>query len=161
MIQTGNLPARTLIGLSRPFISASSSNSNADKVIGPLWGEMSKKFFSMTLKRDANPVGVGAMWRDVEFETDGSMIYFAGYEVHEVPEDLAGLELLEIPESKYAFVEHNGPIQELPSVITNFYTKLLPESNLNRRVGLDLEIYFENENPELAPRVVIAAPVNG
>jgi predicted transcriptional regulator YdeE len=161
MLEIKELPARTLLGLSRPFISASNPNTNAPQVIGPLWGEMSKKFFGMKLLRSDYPVGVGAMWRDVEFETDGSMIYFAGYEVDVIPEDLDGLEVLVIDAGRYALVEHSGPMDQLSSVITNFYTKLLPESNLERRVGMDLEIYHENENPELPPRVVIAAPLEG
>ena len=159
-MQTSLLPARKLLGLSRPFISATSPNSNAPQVIGPLWGEMSKIFFQLSLSRDANPVGVGAMWRDQGFEDDGSMIYFAGYEVHEVPVDLGGLEVLVIEPSNYAMVEHQGPMSELPATIKNFYTKLLPESNLERRVGMDLEIYHESEDPQLPPRVVIAAPIS-
>ena len=159
MVDVAEFPKRTLLGLKRPFISATSPNSNAPQVIGPLWGEMSKKFFSMQLSRDDYPVGVGAMWRDEAFEQDGSMIYFAGYEVHEVPEDLGELELLVLEPTKYAFIEHNGPMSELPNVITNFYTKLLPESNLDRRVGMDLEIYHESEDPAVSPKVVIAAPL--
>jgi predicted transcriptional regulator YdeE len=73
---------------------------------------------------------------------------------------LGGLELLVLEPSKYAFVEHNGPMSELPNVITNFYTKLLPESNLSRKAGIDLEIYYESEDSGLSPRVVIAAPLN-
>ncbi len=160
MISTSIFPVRTLLGLSRPFISATSPNSNAPQVIGPLWGEMSKIFFQLSLSRDANPVGVGAMWRNEDFEEDGSMIYFAGYEVHEVPEDLGGLEVLALEPSNYALVEHQGPMSELPVTITNFYSKLLPESNLERRVGMDLEIYHESEDPQLPPRVVIAAPIS-
>ena len=121
---------------------------------------MSKIFFQLSLSRDANPVGVGAMWRDQGFEDDGSMIYFAGYEVHEVPEGLGGLEVLVLEPSNYAIVEYQGPMSELPATIKNFYTKLLPESNLERRVGMDLEIYHESEDPQLPPRVVIAAPIN-
>ena len=160
MLEVVELPRRTLLGLSRPFISATSPNSNAPQVIGPLWGEMSKVFFQLSLSREANPVGVGAMWRDQGFEEDGSMIYFAGYEVHEVPEDLGGLEVLALEPSNYAMVEHQGAMSELPATIKNFYSKLLPESNLERRVGMDLEIYHESEDPQLPPRVVIAAPIS-
>ncbi|MFM2373588.1 MAG: hypothetical protein RJA75_484 [Actinomycetota bacterium] len=159
MLEIAELPARKLLGLSSPFISATSPNSNASEVIGPLWGEMSKKFFGLSLSRDDNPVGYGAMWRDEAFEVDGSMIYFAGYEVHSYPEDLGGLEALELRPTKYAFIEHEGPMSDLPGVITNFYTKLLPESGIQRVQGIDLEIYHENEDPQLPPRVVIAAPV--
>ena len=158
MLETAVFPERTLLGLSRPFISATQPNSNASEVIGPLWGEMSKLFFSMKLDRDANPIGYGAMWNDVASEP-GSMIYFAGYEIFEIPEDLGGLEVLTLRPTKYAFIEHNGPMSELPAKITSFYTDLLPASEVQRLDGIDLEIYHESENPELPPRVIIAAPV--
>ena len=158
MIQTELFPQKTLLGLSRPFISAIQPNSNASEVIGPLWGEMSKLFFSMKLDRDANPVGYGAMWNDVESEP-GSMIYFAGYEIFEIPEDLGGLEVLKLRPTKYAYIEHVGPMSELPAKITSFYTELLPASDVQRIEGIDLEIYHESDNPELPPKVIVAAPV--
>ncbi len=158
MIQTELFPQKTLLGLSRPFISAIQPNSNASEVIGPLWGEMSKLFFTMKLDRDANPVGYGAMWNDVDREP-GSMIYFAGYEIFHIPQDLGGLEVLNLRPTKYAFIEHNGPMSELPAIITSFYTDLLPTSGIERIDGIDLEIYHESDNPELPPRVIIAAPV--
>lgn len=158
MIQTEVFPQKKLLGLSRPFISATQSNSNASEVIGPLWGEMSKLYFSMKLDRDANPVGYGAMW-DAGDGEPGSMIYFAGYEVNDFPEDLGGLVSLVLDPTKYAFIEHYGPMSELPAKITAFYKDLLPASGIERVDGIDLEIYHENDNPELPPRVVIAAPV--
>lgn len=158
MIQTALFPEKTLLGLGRPFISATQPNSNASEVIGPLWAEMSKLFFSMSLSRDANPVGYGAMWNDVDGEP-GAMMYFAGYEIHEIPEDLGGLEVLALDETKYAFIEHNGPMSELPQKIKAFYTEHLPSSNFKRIDGIDLEIYHESDNSELPPRVIVAAPV--
>ena len=158
MIQTELFPQKTLLGLSRPFISAIQPNSNASEVIGPLWGEMSKLFFSMKLDRDANPVGYGAMWNDVESEP-GPMIYFAGYEIFEIPEDLGGLEVLKLRPTKYAYIEYVGPMSELPAKITSFYTELLPASDVQRIDGIDLEIYHESDNPELPPKVIVAAPV--
>lgn len=159
MLETGEFEGRMLLGLSRPFISATLPNSNASEVIGPLWGQMSKLYFSLALARSENPIGVGAMWRASDFAETGSMIYFAGYEVNEIPEELGGLEPLILESSKYAYVEHIGPISNLPQVITNFYTKLLPESNLPRKIGIDLEIYHESLDSDSPPRVVIAAPL--
>ncbi|MCX8529261.1 MAG: GyrI-like domain-containing protein [Rhodoluna sp.] len=159
MIQIRELEERLLLGMSRPFISAASSDSNGPQVIGPLWQEMSSKFFGMKLERSANPIGVGAMWRDEGFLETGAMIYFAGYEVDELPENHNGLEALTVAKGKFATVEHSGPMNELPEVITRFYTQQLPESGLERRVGMDLEIYYESENPNEFPRVVIAAPL--
>lgn len=158
MLSVELFPKRILLGLSKPFISATQPNSNASEVIGPLWAEMSKLFFSLKLDRDANPVGFGAMWNSAEAES-GSMIYLAGYEIYRIPEDLGGLEILELEPTKYAFIAHNGPMSELPAKITSFYKDLLPASGIERVDGIDLEIYHESEDPEVPPRVVIAAPV--
>jgi predicted transcriptional regulator YdeE len=158
MIQVAQFPSRVILGLSRPFIAGTHPDTNAPEVIGPLWGEMSKLYFSMSLDRSSNPIGVGAMWPDLT-KGPGHMVYFAGYEVASVPEYLGGLEALELEEANYAFVEHLGPMQDLPGVIANFYTNLLPNSGLQRRVGMDLELYAENEDPTQPTLVTIAAPV--
>jgi AraC family transcriptional regulator len=159
MIEISEFPNRVLLGLSRPFLAATQPNSNAADVIGPLWQEMSKLFFSMELKRDASPLGIGAMSVDKSGK-EGSMTYFAGYEVHSVPDVLNGLEVLVLEPAKYAFITHEGPMSELPGVIANFYSKLLPESGLPRREGMDLEIYLETYGPEPKTTVTIAAPVH-
>lgn len=158
MIQVEKLPARIVLGISRPFIAFSHPDSNASSVIPPLWGEMSKLYFGMKLDRSANPLGVGAMWPDGSGEL-GRMTYFAGYEISSVPENLGGLEVLEIEAANYAFVEHLGSMEVLPSVIADFYTNLLPNSGLQRREGMDLELYAENEDPSLPTKVTLAAPV--
>jgi len=158
MIEISQFPGRTLLGLSRPFTSATEPNSNATEVIGTLWQEMSKLFFSAELDRSANPIGVGVMRVD-ESSSQGAMIYFAGYEVNSVPEDLAGLEVLTLESAKYAFITYEGPMSELSAVIANFYSKLLPESGIPRRNGFDLEIYEETFDPDPKTVVTIAAPI--
>ncbi len=158
MVEISEFSGRTLLGLSRPFLAASHPNSNAPEVIGPLWGEMSAIFFKLTLARSANPVGVGAMWPDVSGEA-GSMIYFAGYEIDAVPEDSGSLEVLELEPGRYAFVEHVGPMSELPSAVRSFYSTALPQSGEQGRPGMDLEIYSYPDDPAEPARVVIAAPV--
>ena len=158
-VKLGEFPKRTLLGLSRPFITFSKPNSNAPQVIGPLWGEMSKIFFSLKTDRDANPVGVGAMWCENGFEDSGEMTYFAGYEVNQVPEELGGLEVLVLEPTRYAWVEHTGPMHELPNAVSDFYSRQLPESGISRKQGIDLEIYYESDSESTPGKVVLAAPV--
>jgi len=140
------------------FIPVQFENSNGPEVIGPLWQKMSKHYFSMNLSRADYPVGVGAMWWKDPGLTN-TMLYFAGYEISELPEEPGALEVLVLEPANYAFVEHNGPIAELPAVINNFYTQLLPTSGFERVPGMDLEIYYESEDPKAFPKVVVAAPV--
>jgi predicted transcriptional regulator YdeE len=151
--------SRLLLGMSRPFISATSPDSNAGEVIGPLWAEMSKLFFSMNLNRDQNPTGVAAIWCDSESDKPGAMIYFAGYEVQEAPIELGGLEVLELQPEKYAYIEHVAPMSDLPATIADFYSNVLPSSGIERKQGIDLEIYYETQDEQAPMRVVIAAPV--
>jgi predicted transcriptional regulator YdeE len=158
MIEIADFPNRVLLGLSRPFIAATQPGSNASDVIPPLWGEMSKIFFGMEFPLDPNPLGVGALWND-ESGSVGDMIYFAGYEVSAVPENIDNLEVLVLEPSKYAFITYEGPMSELSEVITNFYTTLLPESGIPRREGMDLELYLETYDPQPKTIVTIAAPI--
>ena len=155
MVETANFPKRTLLGLSVAFISIQQQNSNAAEKIGPLWGQMSSLFFNHPELGRENPIGVGAMW-PIEGGAAGEMQYFAGYEVSEPPQDLGGLEVLEIPSGDYAFATHRGPLHDLATTVQDFYTNKLPSSKLERRPGMDLEIYIATGE---ASEVVIAAPV--
>ncbi len=149
------LPERILLGRSASFIAARMPGANGPQVIGPLWDEMSKEYFSMQLNRAEWPLGIGAMW-NVGDGSDGEMIYFAGYEIFEIPENAGNLEVLTLDEDKYACVTHVGPMAELSNTISSFYSTSLPESGLARRPGMDLEVYEEVGE---VSRVVIAAPI--
>ena len=155
MIEVIEFGGLTLLGQSAQFISASHEGSDAPQVIGRLWQEMSKAFFALNLDRDADPLGIGAMW-PAETGKPGEMIYFAGYQVHSKPDLMGGLEILDLPMGAYAQVLHEGPMSELPQTVTNFYGELLPASQLERAAGLDLEIYYEVGQ---VAKVGIAAPV--
>jgi predicted transcriptional regulator YdeE len=158
MIESAIFPQRILLGLKANFIAASHENSNAQEVIGPLWGEMSWRFFQVPVARDDFPLGIGAMWED-ESGQPGAMVYFAGYEVKEVPADLGGLEILEIPEGRYAYVTHSGAVSGLPATVTAFYSTQFPQSDFQRRAGMDLEIYSEVDESMTPTKVLVAVPV--
>ena len=156
MIEIVEYPARTLLGFARPFIPALEPGSNGPQVIGPLWADMSKVFFGINATDNEYPIGVGAMWPS---ERGGEMIYFAGYEVAEATEGLGGLEVLRIPAGKYAAVTHTASMESLPQTVAKFYSELLPASGLQRRDGVDLELYIETGAPDFSSTAIIAAPV--
>jgi predicted transcriptional regulator YdeE len=158
MIEVQELESRIILGLKAKFISASHKGSNAHLVIGPLWQDMSKLFFSLKPESSIYPNGVGAMWPD-ESGNPGFLYYFAGYEVSQVPADLGGLEVLNLEGGQYACVTHLGPMSELSKTVVDFYTKSLPDSGLTRRPGTDLELYREDESDGEISKVIIAAPV--
>lgn len=158
MIEVIEFPQRTIVGLKRNFIGAGHPNSNAMQVIGPLWGEMSKKFFSLGLTDDEYPLGVGAMW-SAESGEPREMTYFAGYEVTDTDRDLGGLEALTVPVGNYASLTHDGSMETFSETVISFYSALLPNSGHQRREGMDLELYIETGAPDFSSKVIIAAPI--
>ena len=158
MIEVIEFPSRTIAGLKRNFIGAGHTNSNAMQVIGPLWGEMSKLFFSLGLTDDEYPLGVGAMW-PAESGEPGEMTYFAGYEVLAADKDLGDLEALTVPAGNYASMTHPGSMENFSETVVSFYTDLLPNSGHQRRAGMDLELYIETGAPDFSSKAIIAAPI--
>lgn len=158
MIEVIEFPSRTIVGFKRNFIGAGHPNSNAMQVIGPLWGEMSKLFFSLGLTDDEYPLGVGAMW-PAESGEPGEMTYFAGYEVLPADKDLGGLEALNVPAGNYASMTHPGSMENFSETVVSFYTDFLPNSGLQRRAGIDLELYIETGAPDFSSKAIIAAPI--
>ena len=158
MIEVTEFPQRRIVGLKRNFIGVGHPNSNAMQVIGPLWGEMSKQFFSLGLTDDEYPLGVGAMW-PAESGEPGEMTYFAGYEVTDAHKDLGGLEALTVPAGNYASMTHPGSMENFSETVVSFYTDLLPNSGHQRRAGMDLELYIETGAPDFSSKAIIAAPV--
>lgn len=158
MIEVIQFPERKIVGLKRNFIGAGHPNSNAMQVIGPLWGEMSKLFFSLGLTDDEYPLGVGAMWPAESGEPE-EMTYFAGYEVTEVGEELGGLEALTVPAGNYASMTHPGSMENFSETVIFFYSDLLPNSGHQRRAGMDLELYIETGAPDFSSKAIIAAPI--
>jgi predicted transcriptional regulator YdeE len=159
MIKVEEFAGRIVLGLRADFISIHHENSNAHEVIGPLWGQMSQRFFALELPGAEKAIGVGAMW-NTDSGVPGEMTYFAGYEVESVPDELGGLEVLRIPTGRFAYVTHRGPLQALGETVSEFYTKSLPESGIARREGMDLEIYQEIDHENSTSTVIVAAPVN-
>ena len=50
-------------------------------------------------------------------------------------------------------------MSDLSNSVTDFYTRVLPKSNLPRRAGIDLELYREEESDGDISKVIIATPV--
>ena len=158
MIEIIELPPRTILGMRCKVTPVVAGGANTPNVIGELWQSVSTKFFSLSIDRDDYPLGVGAMW-PAGIAPDGEMIYFAGYEVSQLPQELSGLESLNIPGGRYAALTHDGPMSTLPETVASFYADKLPKSGFERRAGMDLELYLETGAPDFTSSTVIAAPV--
>jgi predicted transcriptional regulator YdeE len=158
MLKVVDLPNRKLLGLSCVFSSATHQNDNGPQIIGALWKEVYQKFFALESSMGLEPVGIGAMWPS-ESGVPQEMVYFAGYEVADFPATALGLDALSLKAARYAVLEHSGSMAELPAVIRDFYSDLLPKSGFKRAFGMDLGIYHPADLENGMGRVELAAPI--
>jgi AraC family transcriptional regulator len=158
MVEIMELPEYKVLGMSAKILSAMHPESKAQETIGPLWGEASWRYFGMELDREDWPLGLGVMKADPEGEM-GSLIYLAGYEVRDFPDDLGELESLVVPAGKYATVTHEGPLSEMPKTVLAFYSEQLMQSGVQMREGFHLELYTEVDENGSPTKVIIAAPI--
>jgi predicted transcriptional regulator YdeE len=66
---------------------------------------------------------------------------------------------LTIEEGKFAFVVHQGSVEDMSNTVKKFYGEVLPSSGLVRRKGMDLEIYSELDQNGSPSKIIVAAPV--
>ena len=98
--------------------------------------------------------------RSAEGATDGLLNQFVGIQVSDLPADLRGLDVLEIPAGTYATFEHIGGMEKLVESTQEFYNELLPDMGCTVDNGLHLEIYDERFDLNRADSIMtIAAPI--
>ena len=91
---------------------------------------------------------------------NGLLTQFIGYIVEEIPADLKGLEVLDVPAGIFAYVEHVGSMDTLVDSVRGFYSALDSLEGYTQRSGFHLEIYderFDMAKPDSI--MTIAAPV--
>ncbi len=86
--------------------------------------------------------------RPVDSGEENHVNQFFGLEVAEIPMDLKGLEVFELPTMHLATFEHHGSLEGLAASIKKFYGEVLPASGLKHKRpwslgSLELEIYDE------------------
>jgi predicted transcriptional regulator YdeE len=154
------LPPQILIGKSADFYGAMSPKFNGQEVLGPVWGLMQAKRIELGLPEGSTMIGATRPADSAE-GANGLLNQFVGCVVDQVPADLLGLEVLEIPGGTYATCEHVGGMETLTNSIQSFYAELLPGSGCTQRSGLHLEIYDERYSMTSPGSImVIAAPVD-
>ena len=131
----------TLVGLNADFYGGMSPKFNAREVLGPGWG----KLFAL-IGENGLPFGqmVAATGNATSGE-EGLLNQFAGLVVDEVPESLAGLEVLHLPKVKLATIEHIGSMESFMHTIGKFYSELLPASGLTSIFEGRFEFEFYDE----------------
>lgn len=150
-----------LIGLNADFYGGMSPKFNGPEVLGPLWGQVHGKLGAIDLSLRLAGRMIAAT-RPAESDEEGLLNQFVGLEVAEVPADLNGLEVFELPAMRLATFEHFGSMQGLVSSIKKLYGEILPASGLKQPTpwSLELEIYDERFDMQSDQSVMtIATPV--
>lgn len=159
IVKTQPLPAMTLVGVSRDFISVLGENSNAHQILPELWGELFDKLEDLDEFEFTWSVGVLEPPKGKN-PKPGQLSYFAGLLVEEVPEDLAGMRVLDVPAGNFAVCEHIGDVEDIGETTAWFYNEYLDSSGLAEREAPHYEIYDERFNPESPESVImICAPI--
>jgi predicted transcriptional regulator YdeE len=158
-IKVAEFPARILIGKRADFYGAMSPKFNGPEVLGPIWGYVHAKRVELGLPADSTLIGATQPADSPESE-NGLLNQMVGIVVAEVPADLKGLEVLQIPAGTFASCEHVGSMDTLVESVRGFYADLESIEGCTQRSGFHLEIYderFDMNDPGAI--MTIAAPV--
>jgi len=153
------MPATTLIGLNADFYGGMSPKFNGQEILGPLWGRVFTQLEDLGIAYQGTMI---AATRPAESDEEGLLNQFVGQVVDELPSDLKGLEVFELPAMRLATYEHHGSMHGLVDSIKKLYGEVLPASGLKQPDpwALELEIYGEDFNPRNPDAVMlIATPV--
>ena len=136
----------TLIGLHADFYGGMSPKFNGQEVLGPLWSKVFDKLSELGM-----PFGqmIGATGF-AESGEDGLLNQFVGLVVEQVPSELNGLEVMQLPKVRLAATEHVGSMATFMQTIGEFYSEALPKSGLQTLMPERFE--FEIYGPEYNPR---------
>ena len=153
------MSATTLIGLNADFYGGMSPKFNGQEVLGPLWGRVFTQLEDLGIAYQGRMI---AATRPAASGEVGLLNQFVGQVADELPSDLKGLEVFELPAMRLATYEHHGSMHGLVDSIKKLYGEVLPSSGLKQPTpwSLELEIYddsFDPNNPESV--MLIATPV--
>lgn len=153
-LSTMTLPDLKLVGVRGKFI-AKHEGGPSDDTIGQLWNELTSRIPALGLPMHWM-IGVTEPTNsEIPFE----MSYFAGMAVDEVPADLHGLELVELPAARYATFEHHGSMATVGDSVRTFYGELLPRSGYQVTDAPHLEVYDERFTMDDSSVFRFAAPI--
>jgi predicted transcriptional regulator YdeE len=145
-----DFPATTLIGIEADFYGGMSPKFNGQEVLGPVWGRVNAKLGEIGLAFQGRMI---AATRPAASGEEGLLTQFVGLEVSELPPNLNGLSVYQIPAMRLATYEHRGGMETLVQSIKTLYNEVLPNSEYQQPKPwhLELEIYderFDLQSPD-------------
>ena len=149
----------TLIGIEADFYGGMSPKFNGPEILGPLWQKVLEELEGIGIAYEGRMI---AATRPAESGEEGLLTQFVGMSVDKLPDDLRGLQVLELPAMRLATYEHKGSMDGLVASIKKLYGEVLPASGLKQPHpwALELEIYGRDYDPRDPNAVMlIAAPV--
>jgi len=152
------MPATTLVGLNADFYGGMSPKFNP-QVLGELWGRVFSELEDLGIAYQGRMI---AVTRPAASGEEGLLNQFVGQVVEQVPSNLKGLEVFELPAMRLATYEHHGSMTGLVASIEKLYDEVLPASGLKQPTpwSLELEIYEDDYDPKNPDAVMlIATPV--
>ena len=136
-------PERCLVGLRTQFYSVDSEKNNIAQKLPPLWDSFLQRIGEIS--NAINGKCYGALYR--VNENDDVLNYLAGTEVRDTESIPEGMEVLVLPENRYAQFTHCGKVEKLDNTVNYIYSNWLLNSNHRHSYGPDLEIYGAEYHP--------------
>lgn len=151
--------ATTLVGIEADFYGGMSPKFNGPEILGPVWQQVFEKLEGIGIAYQGRMI---AATRPASSGEEGLLTQFVGQEVAVLPDDLNGLQILELPAMRLATYEHHGSMNGLVASIEKLYGEVLPASGLEQPKpwSLELEIYgvdYDPRNPDAV--MLIGTPV--
>lgn len=135
-------PALTFVGMETPFISGLSKDTNASKVIPPLWDEQ----FIRRVNEIPNRVGTaayGVMYVKPKAHRSHpeELQYIAAVTVSSADRLPEGMVSRIVPATTFAVFLHRGPIRTIVDTCYQIYRVWLPQSAYEHSGIADIEVY--------------------
>lgn len=139
-----DLPARLVIGIERPFISALSPKRNNHLVIPQLWRDFGPQIGSIPHR--AGDLTFGCVFCDSGEEAQCR--YLACVEVTSIADVPKGMVSRELSGGKHAVFTHKGSMSRIDRTLGYVYGSWLPRSGERLRSAPEVEIYGDKFDPE-------------
>lgn len=135
-------PALTFVGMETPFISGLSKDTNASRLIPPLWDEkLIPRMNEIPNRVGAAAYGVMYVKPKAQRSHPEELQYIAAVTVSSADKLPEGMVSRIVPATTYAVVLHRGPIRTIVDTCYQIYRVWLPQSAYEHSGIADIEVY--------------------
>lgn len=142
-IKLESKPTLSLRGMVDYFNGHGMEDANNFEVIPPLWERLNSETHAQGTNIDT--------WYGLIYDSDkpekGQLRYLAGYNQADGEVTLSESETMEVPQTLYAIVPHQGYLKDLGDTLDAFYGQWLPESGYKMASNINIEVYGPRFHP--------------